>query len=192
MKTDPKQHDYVCESGASRNYEPWRDMEHAERVLKAKSQLEDDTDVMKRVEKKGFNSKREMEILDALNDVKQLNRRTANVNHEELLVKTLQKFDVNESHSEQVIARKLSEFETRRKFKRLEDNESLLMEQDELDNNQELVEIQDPFALLGQNKTPEEVVEEQKSESEESSSSDSDIDIVQRTKQHRINPLEFL
>ena len=74
MKTDPKQHDYVCESGASRNYEPWRDMEHAERVLKAKSQLEDDQDAMKRVEKKGFNSKREMEILDALNEVKLLNK----------------------------------------------------------------------------------------------------------------------
>lgn len=75
MKTDPKQHDYVCESGASRNYEPWRDIKHAERVLKAKSQLEDDQDAMKRVEKKGFNSKREMEILDALNEVKLLNKR---------------------------------------------------------------------------------------------------------------------
>lgn len=86
MKTDPKQHDYVCESGASRNYEPWRDMEHAERVLKAKSQLEDDQDAMKRVEKKGFNSKREMEILDALNEVKLLNKRQAIVNHEQLLL----------------------------------------------------------------------------------------------------------
>ncbi len=26
MKTDPKNHDYVCEHGASRNYEPWRDI----------------------------------------------------------------------------------------------------------------------------------------------------------------------
>jgi hypothetical protein len=49
MKTDPKQHDYVCESGASRNYEPWRDIEHAEKILKARSQLEDE-DAMKRVE----------------------------------------------------------------------------------------------------------------------------------------------
>lgn len=57
-------------------------MEHAERVLKAKSQLEDDQDAMKRVEKKGFNSKREMEILDALNEVKMLNKRKADVNHD--------------------------------------------------------------------------------------------------------------
>jgi hypothetical protein len=57
-------------------------MEHAERVLKAKSKLEDDQDAMKRVEKKGFNSKREMEILDALNEVKELNKRQASVNHD--------------------------------------------------------------------------------------------------------------
>ena len=81
MRTDPKQHDYICESGASRNYEPWRDIEHAERIMKAKSQLEDETDAMKRVERKGFNSKREMEILDALNEVKLLNRRQANIDH---------------------------------------------------------------------------------------------------------------
>jgi hypothetical protein len=37
---------------------------------------------MKRVEKKGFNSKREMDILDALNEVKQLNKRQAELNHD--------------------------------------------------------------------------------------------------------------
>ena len=93
MRTDPKQHDYVCESGASRNYEPWRDIEHAERVMKAKSQMEDETDAMKRVEKKGFNSKREMEILDALNEVKLLNKRQANIDHNQLLLQSLQKVD---------------------------------------------------------------------------------------------------
>ena len=36
MKTDPKNHDYVCEFGATRNYEPWRDIQNAENVLKAK------------------------------------------------------------------------------------------------------------------------------------------------------------
>ena len=97
MKTDPKQHDYVCESGASRNYESWRDLEHVERVLKAKSKLEDDQDAMKRVEKKGFNSKREMDILDALNEVKQLNRRKAELNHDQLLFKTLAKFESAEN-----------------------------------------------------------------------------------------------
>ena len=35
MRTDPQKHDYVCEHGASRNYEGWRDIAHAETVLKA-------------------------------------------------------------------------------------------------------------------------------------------------------------
>lgn len=142
MKTDPKQHDYVCESGASRNYEPWRDMEHAERVLKAKSQLEDDQDAMKRVEKKGFNSKREMEILDALNEVKLLNKRQANVNHEQLLLKTLQRVDYMDYEArgaEAQIDSKLKQFEQKRKFKRLEDHES------EEFSDTEVVEIDDPF-----------------------------------------------
>ena len=55
---------------------------------------------MKRVEKKGFNSKREMDVLDALNEVKQLNKRQAEINHDQLLFKTLAKLDLveNEEH----------------------------------------------------------------------------------------------
>lgn len=91
MKTDPKQHDYVCESGASRNYDPLRDMGHAEKIMKARSQLEDESDAMKRVERKGFNSKREMELMDSLNEVKLLNKRLAKVDHDELLKQTLKR-----------------------------------------------------------------------------------------------------
>jgi len=92
MKTDPKNHDYICEHGATRNYEPWRDIQHAETVLKAKRALED-SDAMKNLENRTYDSKREMAILDALEEVKQLNRRLAKVNHEELLLKTLAKYN---------------------------------------------------------------------------------------------------
>jgi Saf4/Yju2 protein len=34
IKTDPKNHDYSCEQGASRNYEAWRDARAAEHKLK--------------------------------------------------------------------------------------------------------------------------------------------------------------
>jgi hypothetical protein len=95
MKTDPKNHDYVCEHGASRNYEPWRDIQHAENVLRAKRQL-DDSDAMKNLENKTYDSKREMDILDALEEVRHLNKRLAKVNHDELLLKTLTKYEDNE------------------------------------------------------------------------------------------------
>jgi len=81
----------VCESGASRNYDPLRDMGHAEKIMKARSQLEDESDAMKRVERKGFNSKREMELMDSLNEYKLLNKRLAKVDHDELLKQTLKR-----------------------------------------------------------------------------------------------------
>ena len=48
---------------------------------------------MKRVERKGFNSKREMELMDSLNEVKLLNKRLAKVDHDELLKQTIRRQD---------------------------------------------------------------------------------------------------
>ena len=66
-------------------------MGHAEKIMKARSQLEDESDAMKRVERKGFNSKREMELMDSLNEVKLLNKRLAKVDHDELLKQTMKR-----------------------------------------------------------------------------------------------------
>jgi len=48
---------------------------------------------MKSLENRTYDSKREMDILDALEEVRQLNKRLSKVNHEELLLKTLSKYD---------------------------------------------------------------------------------------------------
>jgi hypothetical protein len=47
MKTDPKNSDYICEHGATRNYEPWRDIESAVSQFKAKRLMEEEGDAMK-------------------------------------------------------------------------------------------------------------------------------------------------
>jgi len=47
MKTDPKNHDYVCELGATRNYEPWRDVANAENKLRAKKEEEEEDAMQK-------------------------------------------------------------------------------------------------------------------------------------------------
>ena len=70
---------------------------------------------MKGVEKKGFNSKREMEILDALNEVKLLNKRQAVVNHDQLLLKLVQTGDQSDE-----IDTKVKMFVERKKFKRID------------------------------------------------------------------------
>jgi len=47
MKTDPKNHDYICEAGASRTYEAWRDARAAEFHLAELKQCEEDGNAMR-------------------------------------------------------------------------------------------------------------------------------------------------
>lgn len=49
---------------------------------------------MKKLEHKTYDSKREMEILDALEEVRQLNkRRMNNFNHDKMLIEIMSKYD---------------------------------------------------------------------------------------------------
>jgi hypothetical protein len=75
FKTDPRNTDYVAEYGCTRNFEPWRE----ERIRKAerlKKRLEDETNnPMKALENKTFDSKREIEIIEGLDEIRSLNAR---------------------------------------------------------------------------------------------------------------------
>ncbi|KAG9008569.1 hypothetical protein FRB95_001292 [Tulasnella sp. JGI-2019a] len=74
FKTDPKNTDYVAEHGASRNFEPWRDERAVEEDRIAKLE-EEENNPMKALENKTTDSKREMDILDALQDIRSRNAR---------------------------------------------------------------------------------------------------------------------
>ena len=119
-----------------------------------------------------------MEVLDALNEVKQLNKRHASVNHDSLLLKTLKKFE--DVTGEQAIEAKMQSFLEKKKFKRLEDS----------DGDDQMTEIDDPYSLMTTQDNNKLVDYSSVDEADESS--DSDIDIVQKTKQHRIDPLAFI
>lgn len=72
MKTDPQNSDYVVESGATRNFEPWR-AEDEEADKERKKRTDEETgDVMKALENKTLDSKREMDILAALDEMKSM------------------------------------------------------------------------------------------------------------------------
>ncbi|CRG87529.1 Pre-mRNA-splicing factor cwf16 [Talaromyces islandicus] len=87
FKTDPKNMDYVCERGAKRNFEPWRDSgadnqnETEQEVLdrlereenEEREQLE--RDKMAELEEKMLDSKREMAVADALDEIRTRNAR---------------------------------------------------------------------------------------------------------------------
>ena len=80
MKTDPKTTDYIVEAGATRNYEPWRDKEKAKEDAKSKREEEEKGNAMKALENRTIDSKREMDILTALDEMKSLKARHEVVN----------------------------------------------------------------------------------------------------------------
>ncbi|CAO3629949.1 unnamed protein product [Mucor fragilis] len=80
FKTDPKNTDYVAENGASRNFEPWRGEEDPE----SGSDDEPD-DPMKSLESRTMDSKREMDIMDALDEIRTRNARSERLDVDEVL-----------------------------------------------------------------------------------------------------------
>ncbi|KAF9122830.1 hypothetical protein BGW39_009473 [Mortierella sp. 14UC] len=69
FKTDPANADYVAEQGAQRNFEPWRGDDSAG----AEREEEEENNPMKALENRTQDSKREMEIMDALDEIRTRN-----------------------------------------------------------------------------------------------------------------------
>lgn len=88
FKTDPKNADYEAEHGATRNFVPTKEVEELddEERLKRKEE-EREGDPMKKLEERTMDSRREMEILDALQDIRTRNARLERVDAEAVLAK---------------------------------------------------------------------------------------------------------
>lgn len=81
FKTDPKNTDYAAEHGASRNFEPWREEEAVEQEDRLAKMEEEENNPMKALENRTVDSKREMDVLDALQDIRARNARNERVGH---------------------------------------------------------------------------------------------------------------
>ncbi|KAL9617626.1 MAG: hypothetical protein Q9160_007592 [Pyrenula sp. 1 TL-2023] len=87
FKTDPKNMDYTCERGAKRNFEPWRDAKgkemqetDEERLDRLQQEEADEQELQQRnamaeLEQKTMESKKEMQIADALDEIRTRNAR---------------------------------------------------------------------------------------------------------------------
>lgn len=75
FKTDPKNLDYAAETGASRNFEPWRDEDVVREESKRKRLLEEELDPIKALENKTIDTKRELEIMESLDFLRTQNAR---------------------------------------------------------------------------------------------------------------------
>lgn len=85
MKTDPQNSDYVVESGAARNFEPWRDEDEATENEKRKRESEEMGDAMKSLENRAMDSKQDMDILAALEEMRSMKSRHATVSVDDML-----------------------------------------------------------------------------------------------------------
>ena len=85
FKTDPKNSDYECESGATRNFELWRDNEVTKAEADTQREEEEKLDSMKSLENRTIENKIEMDVLDALDEIKAINQRHERIDTNKLL-----------------------------------------------------------------------------------------------------------
>lgn len=77
--TDPEHADYEMESGATRNYEVYKDEQKTREQQQEDEQQEETLDSMKALENRVLESQREMQELDHLEEIKAMNARHAHL-----------------------------------------------------------------------------------------------------------------
>lgn len=85
FKTDPANSDYIVEHGATRNFQALKLAEEAAEREAKEEEEEEKNNPMKLLEKRTKASKQEMDLIEALEDLKDLNKRQANVNFDDML-----------------------------------------------------------------------------------------------------------
>ncbi|XP_043927999.1 splicing factor YJU2 [Protopterus annectens] len=85
FKTDPENTDYAIEHGATRNFQAEKLIEEEEKRVQKEREEEELNNPMKVLENRTKDSKLEMEVLENLQELKDLNQRQANVDFEAML-----------------------------------------------------------------------------------------------------------
>uniref|UniRef100_A0A6I8PUC6 Splicing factor YJU2 n=2 Tax=Xenopus tropicalis TaxID=8364 RepID=A0A6I8PUC6_XENTR len=85
FKTDPENTDYAMEHGATRNFQAEKLIEEEEKRFQKEREEEELNNPMKVLENRTKDSKMEMEVLENLQELKELNQRQANVDFEAML-----------------------------------------------------------------------------------------------------------
>lgn len=85
FKTDPENTDYAMEHGATRNFQAEKLIEEEEKKIQQEREDEELNNPMKVLENRTRDSKLEMEVLENLQELKELNQRQAQVDFEGML-----------------------------------------------------------------------------------------------------------
>ncbi|CAH9062649.1 unnamed protein product [Cuscuta europaea] len=159
-KTDPKNSDYVVESGATRNFEPWRDQDEVLDKEKQKREAEEMGDAMKSLENRTLDSKREMDILAALDEMKSMKSRHATVSVDAMLEALRDSTEEKErktEEEEEALIKYLFKGEREKFIKRIHDED--IEDEDEDDEDIDVVEHKGGESSINflKRKQPEEI-----------------------------------
>ncbi|KAJ3413512.1 hypothetical protein HDV05_007895 [Chytridiales sp. JEL 0842] len=161
FKTDPMNSDYVAERGAQRNFEPWREGAEADEEKAKEKMQEEENNPMKALENRTLDSKREMDILDALDEIRTKNAQNERVDAEELLDKMLkakeslrEKLARKQEEEDDAIAKAIFKTSTGENVKRLWDES---IEEEESEDGQVRLPLPSSLASTSAAATPSDI-----------------------------------
>lgn len=124
FKTDPKNTDYVIDNGAYRTFQAERIAEMEEERVVQEKEEDEANNPMLALENRTKESRMEMDVLDALEEIRDYNARNAQVKFEDLMEKHLEdEGRLAEQIEEQDKVQASKAFEKHRKIKRLGDED---------------------------------------------------------------------
>ncbi|XP_063085262.1 splicing factor YJU2 isoform X2 [Cavia porcellus] len=125
FKTDPENTDYTMEHGATRNFQAEKLLEEEEKRVQKEREDEELNNPMKVLENRTKDSKLEMEVLENLQELKDLNQRQAQVDFEAMLrLHRLSEEELRRQQEEEDEQETAALLEEQRRLRLLEDSDS--------------------------------------------------------------------
>ncbi|XP_042244466.1 splicing factor YJU2 [Thunnus maccoyii] len=124
FKTDPENTDYSMEHGATRNFQAEKLIEEEEKRIQQEREEEELNNPMKVLENRTRDSKMEMEVLENLQELKELNQRQAQVDFEGMIDKYRELEKREKEREKEEDERETKEMLDRVLVKRLRDSDS--------------------------------------------------------------------
>ncbi|XP_027006477.1 splicing factor YJU2 [Tachysurus fulvidraco] len=124
FKTDPENTDYAMEHGATRNFQAEKLLEEEEKKIQLEREEEELNNPMKVLENRTRDSKMEMEVLENLQELKDLNQRQAQVDFESMLQQYRELEKRQKKKEQEDDERETKEMLERALVKRLRDSDS--------------------------------------------------------------------
>ncbi|XP_037551509.1 splicing factor YJU2 [Nematolebias whitei] len=136
FKTDPENTDYAIEHGATRNFQAEKLLEEEEKRIQQEREDEELNNPMKVLENRTKDSKMEMEVLENLQELKELNQRQAQVDFEGMLDRYREMERRERERIKEEDERETKELLDRALVKRLRDSDSDSEKEEESSSSQ--------------------------------------------------------